>query len=119
MKRRQLLLPLINKQIKNLVETISPGEFLFGPNLGEKIQGLKAMEKVGKDIRPSQLVFPGINLTPLLALRKRTEGGGNKQQQTATNPQLNKRRPAHQKREMRPYKGRASQQQRVPTQRRY
>lgn len=57
-KRRHLIYPLMNKQIKTIVEKLPPGEFLFGPNLGEKIQAIKTMEKVGKELRPSQPIYP-------------------------------------------------------------
>ncbi|XP_030750857.1 uncharacterized protein LOC115878481 [Sitophilus oryzae] len=107
-KRRQLISPLMNKQIKDIVEKCPPGEFLFGPNLGEKIQTAKSMEKVVKDIRVSQYhkYRPLSNISPL---QKRKEGG--ERSHTTIRGQLNRRRPAYRRRDGRPPKGRPSDPQ--------
>ncbi|KAJ8909370.1 hypothetical protein NQ315_008936 [Exocentrus adspersus] len=41
--RRRLILPSLDKQVKELVEKIPPGEYLFGPDLGEKSQKFKSV----------------------------------------------------------------------------
>ena len=110
-KRRQLIAPLMNKQISNMVENVPPGEFLFGPDLGEKVQALKAMEKLNKEIRPSQSATH-IQSSSNTPFRSQNKTAGGAKSHSVTSHQLNRRRPAHPRREMRSQRGRPSNQQR-------
>ncbi|VEN37326.1 unnamed protein product [Callosobruchus maculatus] len=50
--RRSLILPLLDKSVRDLVATSKPQKYLFGEDLGDKIKLAKTLEKIGKDIRP-------------------------------------------------------------------
>lgn len=113
-KRRQLIFPLMNKQIRPIVESLPPGEFLFGSGLGEKIQAIKTMEKVGKDIRFTQPSHYRQQNTPFPFQRKKG-GGGAERPHTTTSGQLNRRRPTYRKREVRSQRGRPSTWQKTPS----
>lgn len=54
--RRTLILPMLSKSVKEVVETSVPGEYLFGDGLAEKVKEAKILEKTAKDLRP-QAVF--------------------------------------------------------------
>ncbi|XP_050302073.1 uncharacterized protein LOC126740185 [Anthonomus grandis grandis] len=116
-KRRQLITPMMNKQIKKLVDKIPPGEFLFETNLGEKIQALRAMEKVGREIRPVPVTRFTPRAQPFIpgTSEKRSGGGGNK---PSTSAQGNRGRPFHYRREMRTQKGRPSTYKAAPQKKR-
>ncbi|XP_050298557.1 uncharacterized protein LOC126737620 [Anthonomus grandis grandis] len=117
-KRRQLIMPLMNKQIKNAIEKTPPGEFLFGPNLAEKIQAVKSMEKIGRDIRPiNEPSSFRVKTLPPFSSFKRKAGGGDKPYSTTSGAsKLNWRRPFHQnqRREMRTQQGRSSFPKKAP-----
>ncbi|XP_031329425.1 uncharacterized protein LOC116173893 isoform X1 [Photinus pyralis] len=118
-KRRQFILPLINKQLKNLLENVPPGEFLFGSELSEKIQTLKTLEKVGRDIRPIQQTNHSRSQPSYSGELLRRRGGGTGKPHTITSGhQLNRGRPAHQRREMKSLRGRPSHSQRPTVHRR-
>ncbi|VEN44121.1 unnamed protein product [Callosobruchus maculatus] len=105
-KRRQLITPMMSKQIKNLVEKVPPGEYLFEANLGEKIQALKALEKAGKEIRPVHASPLPLRAQPYVPTNaEKTRGGGSK---PSPSTQGNRRRPFHHKGGMRTQKGRPS-----------
>nr|CAI5849440.1 unnamed protein product [Callosobruchus analis] len=105
-KRRQLITPMMNKQIKNLVEKTPPGEFLFETNLGEKIQAMKALEKACKEIRPAQ-ASSSVPRTQTYAptSQEKNRGGGGK---PSTSTQGNRSRPFHHRGGMRTQRGRPS-----------
>ncbi|VEN42989.1 unnamed protein product, partial [Callosobruchus maculatus] len=56
--RRQLVLPLFSKPVKEAIENIPPGDLLFAAEIGEKIREAKSLEKVGRDIRQTQRFHP-------------------------------------------------------------
>ncbi|KAB0792113.1 hypothetical protein PPYR_06505 [Photinus pyralis] len=117
LKRRQLILPLMNKHIKTLVEQIPPGDFLFGPDLGDKIQAIKTMEKVGKEIRVPQPLYNRYQQNSVAFQKKK--GGGAEKSHTATSGQLNRRRPTYRKREVRSQRGRLSMPQKSSIHQKY
>nr|CAI5870507.1 unnamed protein product [Callosobruchus analis] len=85
--RRSLILPLLDKSVRDIVSTSKPQKYLFGEDLGEKIKLAKSIEKIGKDIRPMS------QITKIMPRKK--EGG---QHSAANSPQpLNSRRPARQR----------------------
>ncbi|KAJ8980208.1 hypothetical protein NQ317_002221 [Molorchus minor] len=46
--RRTLILPQMDKSVREMAETTSPGIYLFGDDFGGKVKELKAMEKTSK-----------------------------------------------------------------------
>lgn len=123
--RRTLITQTVNKGVKDIIEKTTPGEFLFGPNLGEKIQTAKSLERAGRDLRPPTSAFPqaasfsegrgGASRPYHLASQRTTQSLGRRPQHYSRAPNLNIHRPAHPRRVMRPAKGqtpRRSQQSR-------
>nr|CAI5839768.1 unnamed protein product [Callosobruchus analis] len=66
--RRSLILPLLDKSVRDIVSTSKPQKYLFGKNLGEKIKLAKSIEKIGKDIRP---------MSQITKIMPRKKEGGN------------------------------------------
>lgn len=53
--RRTLIMPSLNKTIKDLVEKTVPLKFLFGADLGEKVKEAKLIERAKKDLKPDHI----------------------------------------------------------------
>ncbi|VEN50064.1 unnamed protein product [Callosobruchus maculatus] len=49
--RKYLISPVLNKSVKELTENTTPGEFLFGPDLGERAKSLKSLERAAQELR--------------------------------------------------------------------
>ncbi|XP_050295835.1 uncharacterized protein LOC126735771 [Anthonomus grandis grandis] len=49
--RRSYISQILSKTVKEAVKDTVPGEYLFGPDLGEKIKALKNFEKSGNEMR--------------------------------------------------------------------
>lgn len=49
--RKNLLGPLINKNVKDLLDKTPPSEFLFGSDLVEKIKTIKSVENLSRDLK--------------------------------------------------------------------
>ncbi|XP_077270934.1 uncharacterized protein LOC143902099 [Temnothorax americanus] len=49
--RKAFIAPALTKQVKDLLQKTTPGEFLYGDKLGEVIKSAKSMEKLGKEIK--------------------------------------------------------------------
>lgn len=98
--RKYLITPVLNKTVKEMTDSTIPGEFLFGPDLGERVKNIKSLEKAGQDLR-SVLSTPRVTQPG----QRRAFSGGKKGGGVAqsTTP-LNRNRPTH-KREVRHYKG--------------
>lgn len=101
--RRQLIIPLLSKSVKDTVDNSLPGEFLFGSGLGEKIKEAKSLERTGKDLRTTQSIsYPSTS-------GKRGRGGSHRPLSSSSySHKLNRKRPVHQTREVRPFKGQPS-----------
>lgn len=50
--RRTLILPMLSKSLKDVVETTVPGVYLFGNELAEKVKEAKTLERTANDLRP-------------------------------------------------------------------
>nr|CAH7724114.1 unnamed protein product [Callosobruchus chinensis] len=50
--RRNLIMPSLNKTVKDLVASTIPLSFLFGSDIGEKIKEAKIIERAKKDLKP-------------------------------------------------------------------
>lgn len=51
MARRHRIFSFLCKTVKELVGKSPPGEFLFGPSLGDQVKGVKTLEKLGKELQ--------------------------------------------------------------------
>lgn len=102
--RRNLLSPLINKNVKDLVDKTPPSEFLFGSDLVEKIKTAKNVESLSKDLK---LVKP----SGYLATSQRINRGRQSSRRTSViqpGSFLNTQRPGRLLGETRPSKGQIS-----------
>ncbi|KAJ8983767.1 hypothetical protein NQ317_006099 [Molorchus minor] len=73
--RRTLILPQMDKSVREMAETTSPGIYLFGDDFGGKVKELKAMEKTSKDLKPT---YSGAEKRPNQSKKFRKGGGGTK-----------------------------------------
>uniref|UniRef100_A0A1Y1MDN4 Uncharacterized protein n=2 Tax=Photinus pyralis TaxID=7054 RepID=A0A1Y1MDN4_PHOPY len=91
--RRSLIFPLVNKEVKAVLEKTSPTEHLFGDGLSEKIRDAKALQSASS----------GIKATYSTSFKKPTpkRGGSNSTPHTKA---LNRQRPVR-RGETRQYKG--------------
>lgn len=111
--RRNIISPLLIPSLKEVILASSPGELLFDPDFGSRIQAIKSLEKVGKDLRSAK-TFPARcaaqSQNSLSSAKKR--GGGSS---SVSRMQGNWQRPAHYRGEIRPrraYPPRSDQRQR-------
>ncbi|KAJ8930406.1 hypothetical protein NQ314_016801 [Rhamnusium bicolor] len=86
--RKNLLSPLINKNVKDLVDKTPPTEFLFGSDLVEKIKTVKSVETLSRELKLTKPGYiPGI----------RSQNRGGMSQHTGSSSQtvlnLNSQRP--------------------------
>ncbi|CAH1992542.1 unnamed protein product [Acanthoscelides obtectus] len=106
--RKYLISPVLNKSVKELTENTLPGEFLFGPDLGERAKNLKSLEKAGQDLRLSSIPSRSSSqVTRSFSNPERRGGGGNSSKNVGA---LNRYRPSYRKREVRQHKGNSSKQ---------
>lgn len=52
--RKVYITPAFDKKIKTALDKAEPTEFLFGDNVKDIVSGVKAIERVGKDLKPFQ-----------------------------------------------------------------
>ncbi|XP_044748215.1 uncharacterized protein LOC123309261 isoform X1 [Coccinella septempunctata] len=102
--RRNLIAPLVNKTIRDLVVKSNPGEYLFGADLSETIKTAKNLETISRDLR-LQNSFE--------SRRSQNKGGeSTKYKPNPTKNTLNYRRPVRLLEETRQKKGQSSRPQR-------
>lgn len=99
--RRNLLIPLLNKSVKEIAEKTNSTNLLFGEGLGEKIKCAKILEKTGKEL----LGQNPIPKTPRSAGPREREGA-----KRISNYSGNRYRPTRFRRESKPFKGRPSRE---------
>lgn len=102
--RKYLITPVLNKTVKEMTDSTTPGEFLFGADLGERVKNIKSLERAGQDLRSVlSTPRPRVMTQPaqVRAFSGKKGGGGTT---LKTNTSLNWKRPSH-KREVRHYKG--------------
>nr|CAI5869184.1 unnamed protein product [Callosobruchus analis] len=110
--RRQLITQTLSKTVKDTADHTKPDEFLFGRDFEEKFKAAKSLEKASKDMRAAN--FSGKTFT----VQKRGE-----EQQRAPSASLvsrpeshfNRKRPVHQRREMKPFRGQQRSSKNAPT----
>lgn len=75
--RRKLVLPTLNKSMKDILENTSPGEFLFGSNISESVREAKSLQSTGKELKalPSSFSFTPRGGTGRGAAQRRTRPG--------------------------------------------
>ncbi|VEN64161.1 unnamed protein product [Callosobruchus maculatus] len=123
--RRDYILQVLSKSVKEAVKDSTPGEFLYGTDLGEKIKMVKNLEKAGNEIRQDSYVQRA-------APSGFKRGGGNTSQrqhgpsrstytlqrqyeENSSRSYLNRQRPPRQsRRDMGPRKGQTSKKSRQP-----
>lgn len=116
--RRSLIKPLLNKNVKDMVDKAQPSpHLLFGDNLADAIKIAKQLELAGKDLK-APIKYNNSNYKVLQNFYQKK--GGERNTQPSSSPNLNRYRPARrftkeQKRETRPHQGRNPKQ----TRRRY
>ncbi|CAH2006551.1 unnamed protein product [Acanthoscelides obtectus] len=125
MMRRDYIAQVLSKSVKETVKDTTPGEYLYGSDLGEKIKTAKIMEKTGNDLRsdsyyknkagPSGIKRGGGtplsgSVTPPKVLALHIE--------TSYHTSLNRQHPPRQsRRDTGSRKGQASKQRRLPVNR--
>lgn len=53
MARRSFIYPYMNKNTKELLEKCPPSNFLFGPDLSEKVKLAKTLQNASRDLKPT------------------------------------------------------------------
>lgn len=106
MARRSFITPLLNKNIKSLVDKCTPTELIFGSDLAEKIKLAKSLETAGKELKPTP---PPAQISKYKSLK-----AGGRQLKGQYRPQTiqssNRQRPARRSRETGPTKGPSSRE---------
>lgn len=93
--RKNTIVPLLNKNIKDLVDKATPTEYLFGADFGEQVKAVKSLENLSKDLK-----------LPSTPVQRQKRGGGNQRAPAIRSTYLlNSQRPARRSRETRPYRG--------------
>nr|CAI5857874.1 unnamed protein product [Callosobruchus analis] len=106
--RRFLIEPSLSKTAKDMANKNAPLGLLFGDNLQEKVNEAKMLEKTSLALKPNK---PSVSskscaMQPLQRAHQRDVEGRRRPTTSRYEPyQLNRRRPAHQRGEMRPQKG--------------
>lgn len=96
--RRNLITPLLNKNIKELIDKSLPGDLLFGGDLGEKVKLAKNLETASKDLK-----LPASSSSSFRVQNRGGGGGGSIRKATSLQnvQNLNFQRPVRRVRETR------------------
>lgn len=55
--RRYNIAQNLNRSVKDTLQNDTPGEYLFGADLGERIKTAKAVQKSSQDLQPASTYF--------------------------------------------------------------
>nr|CAI5817384.1 unnamed protein product [Callosobruchus analis] len=106
--RRFLIEPSLSKTAKDMANKNAPLGLLFRDNLQEKVNEAKMLEKTSLALKPNKPSVSSKSCAkqPQQRAHRRDVEGGRRPTTSRYEPyQLNRRRPAHQRGEMRPQKG--------------
>ncbi|CAH1962074.1 unnamed protein product [Acanthoscelides obtectus] len=101
--RKNLIMPNLNKTVKDLVSNTTPVQFLFGSDIGERIKEAKSIERAKKDLKPEPMTTQPSTSTNSSYRRPHTEA--NVRPNFKVNPiPLNRKRPVR-RGEVKPQRG--------------